>query len=182
MRNRLWMLLAALALATVVSCGRGAKVTPKNSADGPLLLLNGAAPASAASTATGPVADNSRCHVCHMNYATEDLAVKHAQANIGCERCHGKSDRHCGDEDNITPPDIMYPKDKINTSCEACHPNDKLGSQHTPFLQGITKEKYCTDCHGKHRLAHRTRRWDRQTRKLIQDDKVRMLKTDPAKQ
>jgi hypothetical protein len=35
----------------------------------------------------GPVADNSRCHVCHINYADEELAVEHARANISCEQC-----------------------------------------------------------------------------------------------
>ena len=33
----------------------------------------------------------------------------------------------------------------------------------------------CTDCHGMHRMAHRTRRWDKITRKLIKDDGVRMM-------
>jgi hypothetical protein len=32
----------------------------------------------------------------------------------------------------------------------------------------------CTACHGEHRLAHRTRRWDKVTRELIKDDGVRM--------
>lgn len=124
--------------------------------------------------------DNSRCHVCHINYADESLAVEHARAGIGCEQCHGESDSHCGDENNITPPDIMYPKEIINRACMTCHLREELaqgdlGAVHKPVLTGMLKQEYCTDCHGKHRLAHRTRRWDRRTGRLILDDKVRVM-------
>ncbi|MHC4336866.1 MAG: multiheme c-type cytochrome [Planctomycetota bacterium] len=124
----------------------------------------------------GPVADNSRCHVCHINYADEELAVEHARANISCEQCHGSCDAHCSDEDNVTPPDIMYPLEKINSSCMACHSKDTIDIQpHEPILAGTaTEKKYCTDCHGKHRLSYRTRKWDKTTGELVEDDKVRM--------
>jgi hypothetical protein len=126
--------------------------------------------------AEGPVADNSRCHVCHMNYAEEELAVRHARANIGCEQCHGACDAHCSDEDNVTPPDVMYPRAKINSSCMMCHPREEIEIEpHEPILAGTAAEnKYCTDCHGEHRLGYRTRRWDKETGKLLEDDKVRM--------
>lgn len=100
-----------------------------------------------------------------MNYAVEKLAVSHAQANVGCEKCHGASNAHCSDEDNITPPDIMYAPEKINASCKSCHPDGKLAGG----------KKYCTECHGEHKLSHRTRQWNKTTRALIQDDNVRML-------
>ena len=121
---------------------------------------------------TGPVADNSRCHVCHINYSEEALAVTHARANISCEQCHGSSDAHCSDEDNITPPDIMYPAEKINAFCKSCHPDAKLGRG----------KKFCTDCHGEHRLSHRTRKWDKATGELIKDDNVRMLTDEMLEQ
>jgi len=145
----------------------------------PLLLLE--EPDTEELEATGPMVDNSRCHVCHINYSEETFAIKHARNDIGCETCHGESDAHCGDEDNITPPDIMYAKAKINPSCLACH--DKTGLQehnvHEKVLAGTAaKNKYCTDCHDKtHRLKYRTRRWDKNTGKLIEDDKVRMLES-----
>jgi len=120
---------------------------------------------------TGPVADNSRCYVCHINYEEEALAVTHARANIGCEKCHGTCYAHCSDEDNITPPDIMYPPEKINSFCKGCHPQAKLSGG----------KKYCTDCHGEHRLSYRTRRWDKTTGELIQDDKVRMTTDEMLK-
>jgi len=47
---------------------------------------------------TGPVADNSRCFVCHFNYIEEDIAVTHARANMGCAHCHGECDEHIADE------------------------------------------------------------------------------------
>jgi hypothetical protein len=124
----------------------------------------------------GPMADNSRCHVCHINYADEELAVQHARADISCEQCHGSCDAHCSDEDNITPPDIMYPLEKINSFCMSCHPKDAIDTQpHEALLAGTaTENKYCTDCHGTHRLEYRTRRWDKTTGELTEDDKVRV--------
>jgi len=106
-------------------------------------------------------ADNSRCHVCHTNYEEEELAVTHARAGVGCAGCHGVSDAHCSDEDNTTPPDIMYPPTKINPSCMTCHPKDKIDAKpHRDLFQGTSDlQKHCTDCHGKHRLNHRTHRW-----------------------
>jgi len=138
----------------------------------PLLLLDEAPAAEEPGSSTGPVADNSRCFVCHINYQDDKLTSMHAKANIGCERCHGASDAHCSDEDNITPPDIMYPAEKINSFCKSCHPAAKLGGG----------KKYCTDCHGEHRLSYRTRKWDKETGKLIEDDKVRMLTDEMLEQ
>ena len=149
----------------------------KNAEEEPLLLLEEPDPEEL--EATGPMANNSRCHVCHINYEEEKFAIKHARNDISCETCHGESDAHCGDEDNITPPDIIFAKEKINPSCLHCHDAQMLKEHkvHRKVLDGTaTKKRYCTDCHGKtHRLKYRTRRWDKNTRKLIEDDKVRML-------
>jgi hypothetical protein len=138
----------------------------------PPLLLEEVSVTEELSSPTGPVADNSRCHVCHINYEGEELVFIHSQANISCEQCHGASDAHCSDEDNITPPDIMYPANKINSSCKSCHPDGKLSGG----------KKYCTDCHGEHRLSYRTRKWDKTTGELIEDDKVRMLTDEMLEQ
>jgi len=148
----------------------------------PLLLENGNN--EELNPPQGPIADNSRCHVCHINYEDEELAVKHAWADISCEQCHGACDAHCSDEDNITPPDIMYPLEKINSFCMTCHPKDKIDIQpHEPLLAGTaTEKKYCTDCHGKHRLSYRTRKWDKTTGELIEDDKVRMMTDEMLEQ
>ena len=109
-------------------------------------------------------ADNSRCHVCHVNYLDEDISVKHAKADMGCKDCHGESDEHIADESwasggNGTAPDRMFPKDKINPFCMECHPKDKLKvPQHKKIIAGES-EKVCTDCHGKHRLPSRKCKW-----------------------
>jgi len=161
------MILAVVLAVALVDCKQKIRREP------PLLLENGNGAEEL--QPAGPVADNSRCHVCHINYEDEKLAVVHAQANIDCEQCHGASDAHCSDEDNITPPDIMYPLAKINSFCMGCHPRDKISSLHESFFAGTTKEKYCTDCHGEHRLVYRTRKWDKTTGELIEDDKVRMM-------
>jgi hypothetical protein len=132
----------------------------------------------------GPVADNSRCHVCHINYSEEELAVSHARANVGCEQCHGASDAHCSDEDNVTPPDKMYPLEEINSSCMTCHSRQTIETQmHEEILSGAaTDKKYCTDCHGAHRLGYRTRRWNKSTGELIEDDNVRMMSDEMLEQ
>ena len=138
----------------------------------PLLLLEDGNGGENPDLETGPLADNSRCYVCHMNYEVDELTYIHAKADIGCERCHGASDAHCSDEDNITPPDIMYPAEKINSFCKSCHPDGKLSEG----------KKFCTDCHGEHRLSHRTRKWDKATGRLIEDDNVRMLTDEMLEQ
>ncbi len=132
----------------------------------PLLLLDDE-PATA-QTGEGPVADNSRCQVCHLNLFSEDLAAKHAKANVGCAKCHGESDAHIADESwasggNGTPPEIMYPKSRIARGCMECHKAEQVfvkAEKHKPDAWAIaSEEKLCTDCHGQHRLLTRKCRW-----------------------
>lgn len=130
--------------------------------DEPLLLLDDEPEALSSGE---PGADNSRCFVCHVNYMQEDIAVKHAQANIGCATCHGESDKHIADESwasggNGTAPDIMYPRPKINAFCMDCHPKDKINTpQHQSLFLGGASLMVCTDCHGNHRLTNRKCKW-----------------------
>ena len=69
---------------------------------------------------------NEFCAACHYAFGEEKLALRHEKAGIGCERCHGESERHRNDEDNVTPPEIMYPKDKIIPTCMMCHPRHTI--------------------------------------------------------
>lgn len=130
--------------------------------DAPLLLLEDD---SASAGSQGPVADNTRCFVCHANYLDEKIAVTHARANIGCAHCHGPSDAHIADESwgsggNGTAPDVMYPREKINPACMECHPKDKIDTpQHEPVFTTGSEAQVCTDCHGDHRLAVRRCTW-----------------------
>ena len=125
-------------------------------------------------TPKGPVADNKACFVCHANYEEEPLAKVHAEANIGCMKCHGESLDHRDDEDNITPPETMYPADKIDSSCEKCHEEHDVSAtkvierwqKKCPQKTDPTKI-VCTDCHGQHRLKIRTVRWNKETGELI---------------
>jgi len=162
--------LLAGASITFVACRQQISSEPE-----PLLLLeeNGA---QALDPPAGPVADNSRCHVCHVNYEGETLTLIHARADVGCQNCHGPSDAHCSDEDNITPPDTMFAQDNIKAFCMGCHTKDKIDiAVHNSVMAETDPDKaLCTACHGEHRLAHRTRRWDKLTRQLIKDDGVRM--------
>jgi hypothetical protein len=113
-----------------------------------------------------PLADNSRCYVCHLNLEDDPFVRWHAWGGAGCEKCHGASDDHCGDENHETAPDILYAKEKLAVACWECHPEVKPPKGFKPPVPGDAK-KVCTDCHGQHRLERRQRKWDKETRKLI---------------
>ena len=108
-------------------------------------------------------ADNEPCFVCHGNYREEPLARRHAKEDVGCMKCHGSSAAHRGDEDNITPPDIIYALNKIDRMCQECHAEHNVPARKVVAAwQKKCPQKtdaasiVCTDCHGAHRLAHRT--------------------------
>jgi hypothetical protein len=122
------------------------------------------------------------CSACHYGFSDEKLARTHELAGIGCERCHGESERHRSDEDNITPPEIMYPRAKINPTCMMCHPRHEIRhvEHHKTLLAGAKTvfdsadedgdQMYCTDCHAKeHRINFRTTRWNKETGELLKD-------------
>lgn len=111
--------------------------------------------AAALAAAGAPPADNARCLVCHLNFKEEQLARRHQQAGIGCERCHGESSAHTSDEDNVTPPDIVYATRAVNPLCLKCHPEERLRPKHQA---AALKQQHCTACHGKHRLPVRSQR------------------------
>ena len=124
---------------------------------------------------------NPFCRACHLDLDEEELALDHELAGIGCERCHGESLRHRSDEANVTPPELMYPKERINPTCMMCHPRHDINhvKDHQAILEaglsvfqetpsGADAKKYCTDCHGqKHRMQSRTTRWNKATSELI---------------
>ncbi len=158
---------------------------------------------TAAAKAPPEPADNSFCYVCHRNFEKEPLSVGHTKIGVGCEQCHGVSERHSADEDGITPPEKMYSKARINPSCVKCHTGEtlkktdkhqlalsmmqdggRLGAEKPAEVKagGAPPKWICTDCHGQHRMKVRTRIWDKETGKLIKDDGVRMMdKSRPAK-
>ena len=187
--------LAAAAVALAAGCASrdaGMRATALPSVQAPKALAldaKAAAPQAALTTAPGQVAphplperdapkkpidykkapliDNSRCYVCHINFEEEMLVRSHAwSGGAGCEKCHGASDDHCGDENHETPPDIMYAKEKIAAACWECHPEVKPPKGFKPTVAEDAK-KVCTECHGQHRIEKRIRKWDRVTRKLV---------------
>ena len=120
------------------------------------------------------------CSACHYGFSDEKLARTHELAGIGCERCHGESERHRSDENNITPPEIMYPKAKINPTCMMCHPRHDIRhvADHKVLLAGAKtvfdsadeggNQIYCIDCHAPHhRINFRTVRWNKETGELL---------------
>ena len=136
-----------------------AELQPLRLDDEPLLLLDDEPAVDLGEGA----ADNSRCHVCHMNYMSDSLALTHAAAGMGCNKCHGESDEHIADESwawggKGTAPDDMYTLEQINPFCTGCHNKDTL-QMHEAVLAGTSEAKYCTDCHGEHRMAVRKMKW-----------------------
>ena len=90
-------------------------------ADAPLLLDEGKQQAKDDKPVAPSVAENAACFVCHDNFQEEELVTQHAVGDTGCVDCHGKSYAHRNDENNTTPPDVMFPRDKIEASCLKCH-------------------------------------------------------------
>jgi hypothetical protein len=133
--------------------------------------------------------DNFACYVCHGNYEDEELVLSHGKEEVGCIDCHGKSYPHRNDEDNITPPDKMYPLDTIEEMCGDCHdthdaPAAKVLArwQERCPAKKDPKQIVCTDCHYKHRLERRTVRWDKKTgRVLSRDEKPAIVPPKQAK-
>jgi UDP-2,3-diacylglucosamine pyrophosphatase LpxH len=172
-------------------------------------------------------ADNSYCIVCHLNYETEKLSRSHQIAGVGCDKCHGASEKHSGDEDGLTAPDVIFAHEEVDKFCMTCHPKEKIAKSENhkelfkpaekaaaePTDKPVDKAKakssdkandkaidkaidkaegkvddkaeehlVCTECHGEnHKMAVRTRKWDKKTRKLLSDDGVRMMyKDSPA--
>ncbi|MCR4413105.1 MAG: cytochrome c3 family protein [Thermoguttaceae bacterium] len=173
MKFPVWVIvLVAVSLAVVFSAGIIAAPPLKVNTAKPLLLDE--PKAAPKKQVDGPVADNSACHVCHTNYQEETLAVVHAEADVGCVKCHGASLAHRNDENNTTPPEKMYPVESIEPACIECHethdaPARKVLTrwkercpEKTDFAQVL-----CTDCHGEHRLKLRTVRWDKKTGKVL---------------
>jgi len=123
----------------------------------------------------GSADDNYWCYVCHMNYQVEPLAARHAKAGVGCSRCHAKSEAHTADEDGVIPPQKMFPREEVNSSCLPCHKeysesNEICLYQYDGFGALEVGPSQCTDCHGRHRLANRVRRWDKTSGKLLWRD------------
>ncbi|UCD49285.1 MAG: hypothetical protein JSW27_17350 [Phycisphaerales bacterium] len=127
---------------------------------------------------------NPFCKACHLDFDEDELALNHEIAGIGCERCHGESLKHRSDEANITPPQLMYPKERINPSCMMCHPRHEIRhvEDHQTILEaGLSvfeteeascddkdAKKYCIDCHGPHhRMKVRTIRWNKATGEVL---------------
>lgn len=131
----------------------------------------------------GSADDNYWCYVCHMNYQIEPLALRHAKAGVGCSKCHGKSAKHTADEDGVIPPQKMFARIEINTSCLTCHKeytesNEICLYQPDGLAATDAGPSQCTDCHGKHQLANRSRKWDKATGQLLWRDGTKPARQD----
>jgi hypothetical protein len=121
-----------------------------------------------------PMAYYVMCNDCHMDYIGEPLALAHSKAGMSCDSCHGRSRAHYSDESNTTPPDQMYPADKIDPFCQGCHHSHDVppGKVVTLWMKRNSDKTspdkiVCTDCHGEHRMKVRTIIWDKETGKRL---------------
>lgn len=122
--------------------------------------------------------DNATCFVCHANYMGESLAARHAEIGMGCAACHGESLAHKNDENNTTPPETMFPTEKIDRFCRRCHSSHDVapGKVVARWLKSETKNTgpdniACTVCHGDHRMKVRTVIWDKRSGKLLRTNR-----------
>lgn len=126
-------------------------------------------------------ADNSYCFVCHANFKAEKIAAVHQKEGVGCAKCHGDSDSHSADEDGLVAPEVMFIREQIAESCSKCHDEAKMRvvEDHEPaFRADVAARKICTECHGAHRMAVRTRVWNKTTGELLKAEGVRMMQKD----
>jgi hypothetical protein len=165
----------ALPLLAVLAAGCPAGST--RHAHAPHALPAGGGPKAAAPKE--PAVDNGRCFVCHATYEDEPLVQVHAGDGVGCEDCHGPSKTHTNDEDNVTAPEIMYPRAKINGACLKCHSEFKLVRDPGPVPGAPPGPAVCTDCHFKHRLARRERVWDKTSGKLLSQPPANRMTAPP---
>jgi hypothetical protein len=147
------------------------------------LLLEGGEPGEPKEELTGAMAENAACYCCHTNYKEEPFVQWHAKEDVGCMECHGKSYDHRNDEDNITPPDIMYALEDVDKSCGKCH--DEHDAPATKVIarwqercpaKSDPRQIVCTDCHGQHRLRFRTIWWNKKTRELIVREEGQLIR------
>lgn len=148
---------------------------------GALLMLSGCGldgcggalrPANPSAKAEPKVAPNDMCHVCHIPFSEEPLAVVHDKAEVWCIECHGPSAEHMQDEDiGATPPEVAYKKNQVDPMCSKCHKPEKHSEVNARVRAGRLAESkkaqeeikgrrvevtgVCTDCHGRHWIPPR---------------------------
>ncbi len=97
---------------------------------------------------------NDACFVCHGNYREEPMAVSHAKEDVSCIDCHGASLAHRNDEDNITPPDKMYPLARVDAGCLAeCHDTHDAPARGPQTLAGTLPAEDRFHSNRLHRLS-----------------------------
>jgi predicted CXXCH cytochrome family protein len=94
-------------------------------------------------------AENYYCYVCHVNFEYDDPLVT-IHDDFECADCHGPSLAHRSDEDNVTPPDILFRRPQVDARCLECHVRHE--AREAPADKTVSEQPICTDCHGNHRV------------------------------
>ncbi|MDD4870406.1 MAG: cytochrome c3 family protein [Kiritimatiellae bacterium] len=174
MRIAVWLIIGFILGGAL----QGAPPPLKVDKSAPLLLDEPVqAKSGSKKTAKQPLTPKSMCYDCHGTYQDDPFSVTHVNKGILCVECHGESEAHKSDEGNITPPEVMYPRDAIMAKCRECHTIrnvvvfTNIVRRHDGSLRRIkTNDVVCTDCHGRHLMNVRTVHWDKKTGKLVDSE------------
>jgi hypothetical protein len=110
---------------------------------------------------------NDLCHICHIPFSEEPLAVSHAKGKVWCQTCHGPSGPHMENEKiGATRPDKVFRGSQVDRMCSRCHerrdhPKVPAGIRATRLAESkklqteikghpVEPTGVCTDCHGRH--------------------------------
>jgi hypothetical protein len=95
-----------------------------------------------------------RCTPCHSEHLEGLKAHKHFAVRVGCEVCHGSSQKH-RDASGGAAPDRVAAPEQVPALCGGCH--EKARREYSPsrhgkvvLAAGRLRAASCGTCHGVH--------------------------------
>src|SRR5262245_39228804 len=94
------------------------------------------------------------CTPCHTEHVEDVRAHKHGAAKVGCEVCHGTSQKH-RDAIGAASPDRVAGPEEVPALCGGCHTRqgkEFAASKHGKLLAARSEKRAanCGTCHGVH--------------------------------
>jgi hypothetical protein len=96
------------------------------------------------------------CELCHIDVEDEFAPSPHFAEKIACVDCHGFSEGHLADENNDIKPDVVFNRENTDPLCKECHACSR-SKDSQPAKAPPEGAAICTDCHGHHDLALKTK-------------------------
>ncbi len=95
-----------------------------------------------------------RCTPCHSEHLADLKSHKHFAARVGCEVCHGSSQKHRDAVGGAAPDQVAAPE-QVPALCGSCH--EKALKEYTQSVHsslvlaaGRVRAAGCGTCHGVH--------------------------------